>query len=149
MLLNDCCICALEKSPAWPYNKAWRRARDCSIFALPPQKSNPSQARDCLTASCASIARWSNPKVLMPFLPIKKHSKNECFLIGGERGIRTLDRVAPVPPFQGGDLNRSSSSPQIYWPCRRRIIADTAKKAKQSGILNPLLAYRYLPHLCP
>ena len=30
---------------------------------------------------------------------------------GGEGGIRTLDRVTPVPPFQGGDLNRSSTSP--------------------------------------
>ena len=32
-------------------------------------------------------------------------------LSGGEGGIRTRDRVAPVPPFQGGDLNRSSTSP--------------------------------------
>lgn len=47
---------------------------------------------------------------------------------GGERGIRTLDKVAPVPPFQGGDLNRSSSSPLIYWSCRRRIIADVPDK---------------------
>ena len=31
---------------------------------------------------------------------------------GGERGIRTLDKVAPMLPFQGSDLNRSSSSPQ-------------------------------------
>jgi len=31
--------------------------------------------------------------------------------LGGEGGIRTLDRVAPVPPFQGGDLNHSSTSP--------------------------------------
>ena len=36
---------------------------------------------------------------------------NQC-LIGGERGIRTLDRVTPVLPFQGSDLNRSSSSPR-------------------------------------
>ena len=35
-----------------------------------------------------------------------------AFLFGGERGIRTLDRVAPMPPFQGGDLNRSSISPK-------------------------------------
>ena len=32
---------------------------------------------------------------------------------GGEREIRTRDKVAPVPPFQGGDLNRSSSSPSV------------------------------------
>ena len=32
---------------------------------------------------------------------------------GGEREIRTRDKVAPVPPFQGGDLNRSSSSPNV------------------------------------
>ena len=37
-------------------------------------------------------------------------------LIGGERGIRTLDKVAPVLPFQGSDLNRSSSSPRnLYY----------------------------------
>ena len=35
--------------------------------------------------------------------------------IGGEREIRTRDKVTPVPPFQGGDLNRSSSSPQYYY----------------------------------
>ena len=38
-------------------------------------------------------------------------SRTGILVIGGERGIRTLDRVAPVPPFQGGDLNRSSISP--------------------------------------
>ena len=32
-------------------------------------------------------------------------------LAGGEGGIRTLDRDNPVPPFQGGDLNHSSTSP--------------------------------------
>ena len=32
-------------------------------------------------------------------------------MFGGERGIRTLDKVAPVPPFQGGNLNRSYISP--------------------------------------
>jgi hypothetical protein len=26
--------------------------------------------------------------------------------IGGEEGIRTLDRVAPIPPFQGGALDQ-------------------------------------------
>ena len=31
---------------------------------------------------------------------------------GGERGIRTLDRVAPIPPFQGGALDHSAISPQ-------------------------------------
>ena len=35
-------------------------------------------------------------------------------LAGGEGGIRTLDRDNPVPPFQGGDLNRSSTSP-LAW----------------------------------
>ncbi len=53
-------------------------------------------------------------------------------LYGGERGIRTLDRVAPVPPFQGGDLNRSSSSP--FTPAlkhrRRRIIYDLLASTK-------------------
>ena len=30
---------------------------------------------------------------------------------GGRGEIRTLDRVTPMPPFQGGDLNRSSTLP--------------------------------------
>ena len=45
---------------------------------------------------------------------------------GGERGIRTLDKVAPVPPFQGGDLNRSSSSPNCAF--QARIIYDTTNE---------------------
>jgi hypothetical protein len=49
---------------------------------------------------------------------------------GGERGIRTLDRVAPVPPFQGGDLNRSSISPiQLL---QARIIRDTTNEIQPS-----------------
>ena len=31
--------------------------------------------------------------------------------IGGRGEIRTRDKVTPVPPFQGGDLNRSSTLP--------------------------------------
>ena len=34
--------------------------------------------------------------------------------IGGERGIRTPDEVAPMPPFQGGTFNRSAISPIIF-----------------------------------
>ena len=34
-------------------------------------------------------------------------------LVGGESEIRTRDKVTPVPPFQGGDLNRSSISPVV------------------------------------
>ena len=30
---------------------------------------------------------------------------------GGRGEIRTRDKVNPVPPFQGGDLNRSSTLP--------------------------------------
>ena len=29
----------------------------------------------------------------------------------GERGIRTLDRVAPIPAFQAGPFNHSGTSP--------------------------------------
>ena len=35
-------------------------------------------------------------------------------LVGGESEIRTRDKVTPVPPFQGGDLNRSSISPVVF-----------------------------------
>ena len=31
---------------------------------------------------------------------------------GGEGGIRTREALANLPPFQGGDLNRSSTSPK-------------------------------------
>jgi transposase-like protein len=33
--------------------------------------------------------------------------------IGGGGGIRTRDRVAPVPPFQGGAFNRSATHPNF------------------------------------
>lgn len=51
---------------------------------------------------------------------------------GGEREIRTLDRVNPVPPFQGGDLNRSSISPagSSSFKLVRRIIYDTCMMTK-------------------
>ena len=42
-----------------------------------------------------------------------KAHKNQ-WLVGGESEIRTRDKVTPVPPFQGGDLNRSSISPVVF-----------------------------------
>ena len=36
------------------------------------------------------------------------------FDIGGETGIRTQERVAPLPVFKTGAFNRSAISP---WPC--------------------------------
>ena len=43
----------------------------------------------------------------------KKTHKNHGFfyLIGGERGIRTLDRLTPTPDFESGTFNHSATSP--------------------------------------
>lgn len=42
------------------------------------------------------------------------------FIAGGRGGIRTRDRVTPMPPFQGGAFNRSTTLPRAanysaYW----------------------------------
>ena len=64
---------------------------------------------------------------------------------GGESEIRTRDKVTPVPPFQGGDLNRSSISPVVLigrancTACRWRIIVDlpsTTNRFNQVGTTN-------------
>jgi hypothetical protein len=52
---------------------------------------------------------------------------------GGERGIRTLDTLARMPPFQGGDLNHSSISPN--W-----VRHYSAKAQNFSGDLTVLFA---------
>jgi hypothetical protein len=41
--------------------------------------------------------------VVSALSPTKKPQKG-ALLIGGERGIRTLDGIAPKPPFQGGAI---------------------------------------------
>jgi hypothetical protein len=54
---------------------------------------------------------------------------------GGERGIRTLDRVAPIPPFQGGAFDHSAISPFVYFVAKQAaIIADgwQLNKSKRS-----------------
>ncbi len=50
-------------------------------------------------------------------------------VFGGEREIRTLDKVAPVLPFQGSDLNHSSSSPKSCELQVGRIIVHIFIKA--------------------
>jgi hypothetical protein len=41
----------------------------------------------------------------------EKFFKEEIAPSGGNEGIRTLDGVAPMVPFQGTDLNHSSTFP--------------------------------------
>jgi hypothetical protein len=82
-------------------------------------------------------------------LPIKNAPAKGRIFIGGEGGIRTRDRVAPVPPFQGGDLNRSSTSPGFVLRVLRAEGArpadegpedkpDRARRANPSGIQAPV-----------
>ena len=47
-------------------------------------------------------------------------------LFGGERGIRTLGRLAPTPDFESGTFNRSATS-----PFRSQNISTLRQKLKQ------------------
>lgn len=49
-----------------------------------------------------------------------RHMSGVFIASGGRGGIRTRDRVAPMPPFQGGAFNRSTTLPRganysAYW----------------------------------
>ncbi len=49
-----------------------------------------------------------------------RHMSGVFIATGGRGGIRTRDRVAPMPPFQGGAFNRSTTLPRAanysaYW----------------------------------
>ena len=56
---------------------------------------------------------------------------------GGEGGIRTRDKVAPVPPFQGGDFNRSSTSPNRVLSGKPAIISKNLSKFQNIAIKLP------------
>jgi hypothetical protein len=67
--------------------------------------------------------------------------KIRSFFVGGEEGIRTLDEVAPIPPFQGGALDQLCDlSVQLlfyqritpdffttYFNCRSYLVRRTLK----------------------
>ena len=51
--------------------------------------------------------------MVCPYYPAVQHRL--MILNGGERGIRTLDRVSPIHAFQACAFNRSAISPKVRW----------------------------------
>ena len=67
---------------------------------------------------------------------------------GGETGIRTLDTLSSMPPFQGGTFNHSAISP-LYL---RALLNLTQLKEDLEALGNtPLgsLSIDILLHICP
>ena len=50
-----------------------------------------------------------HPKALL-----LKKSYRKIFIIGGERGIRTLESIATLHAFQAGAFNHSATSPKLF-----------------------------------
>ena len=46
---------------------------------------------------------------------------------GGEGGIRTRGRVTPAPPFQGGDLSHSSTSPWYFFDLQLCVLRGSLR----------------------
>ena len=55
---------------------------------------------------------------------------SECIKLGygGETGIRTLDTLSSMPPFQGGTFNHSAISPHDF----ARLFESTTIDARRS-----------------
>ena len=58
---------------------------------------------------------------------------NRCLRNGGERGIRTLDRVSPIHAFQACAFNHSAISP-VQEP---RVFARTLRISRSRAVLAP------------
>jgi hypothetical protein len=53
--------------------------------------------------------RVASPKRLIFLYLVDYKGNSQCY--GGETGIRTLDTLSSMPPFQGGTFNHSAISP--------------------------------------
>jgi hypothetical protein len=76
----------------------------------PPRLLSP--AGGCFFAT-AEITQVDEPEDMMPTASsaIKKARTVAGFFYGGQGGIRTLDRVAPMPVFETGTFNHSVTCP--------------------------------------
>ena len=76
------------------------------LMAITPSLAVARDRRAQCAASCATrpACRWSNQRFLStPYPPIKRAPVGARF-IGGERGIRTLDRILSYTPLAGARL---------------------------------------------
>ncbi len=111
-------LCAEAVSYDFTKSENWRRERDSNITCSVPcldflfvrklkkmlkQASNPS--RKC-------------PRHFLLSAKQKGRLGSALFCTGGERGIRTLDTVSDILPFQGSPFDRSGISPCLGEPCK-------------------------------
>jgi hypothetical protein len=72
--------------------------------------------------------------------------KGNCLKVyGGETGIRTLDTLSSMPPFQGGTFNHSAISPH---PSRAFLNLPQLKAVGTAGHILRSLRIDVLLHIC-
>ena len=60
-------------------------------------------------------------------------------LAGGERGIRTLDRVTPIPVFETGAFNHSATSPEDLVLRHKRVFCCDV--SSEGLAYNPVIGW--------
>ena len=105
--VNEILLCALQDMnvPVWHVSRLKRDACKMPDYAPSELRRLKSPAIYLAGRSCGLLAKRSPSNV-------------DAFC--GEGGIRTHDTVASIPPFQGGQINRSCTSPVIS----RKIYQD-------------------------
>jgi hypothetical protein len=148
--------CVSTNSTTWATNIWWvltgsnRRPTPCKGAALPTElrtrktgatwsgwgESNPSSLAwkaKVLPLNYTRIA-FDSARIMQA----QRSRKQSLQRTGGGGGIRTLDRVTPVPPFQGGDLNRSSTPPNFGRGTRIRTLDPLLpKQVRYQTALHP------------
>ena len=84
----------------------------CKRKANPASISLNQNQEQPFLASAAGNERNGLSGLITPILWANEISSQKKPHDGGEGGIRTLDRVAPMPDFKSGALNRSATSPK-------------------------------------
>lgn len=90
----------------------WRRSRACCISSAVPSTTRPP------LQEAGRAPAWITTMMMLNS--------------GGEGGIRTREALAGLPPFQGGDLNRSSTSPKT----RAQRLGVLQKSRRQTSHLQ-------------
>src|SRR5438045_3474638 len=89
------------------------RGRDCVVPSLDNTLRDSFAVQICSIQICRT--RLFMSRVLIPSAKVKSQLTLACFF-GGEGGIRTLERVAPLPDFESGTFNHSATSPSFVIP---------------------------------
>ena len=100
----------------------WRAHSRGLVFSKWAIDGTPIESRDAAATAvrCSSMSRRRRASTEMPCAVFRQRSA------GGERGIRTLDRVSPIHAFQACAFNHSAISPTERCGCFFRIACGSA-----------------------